>query len=471
MFYGSVAIALIASYVASQLVPADSLFILHTGCEIVAVGATITLVTAQWSRLARLTRNFIILVAAIIVVTLVLHPTSAQTIWHAAVRGSGFAAFLATIGLIRIPLIASKHIRQVSSSLLASSGKPNSLKSSIVAQFVSLLFNVGAIRVIHDLSGGTPHRDDPQNAPKPDNPELTNTTLHAMRNAAIMTLWSPIGVGFVIVTSGLPHLNITQFFLLAMATGAALTVLSTRMGHITKGQSETADSAAPKRAVRPNLWASLTIVIGFLVMVAGCIGLAHLADIPMIAATTLVIALVAILWIALSNQRSGMRHASYFTIAGDAAKSVTNEGGLFMAATLLSSILVAMLTGTSMGIPTWLSDGLPLIPILAIAILIPALAGAYVPHPLLIISAVQVMAVTPVASNHPYSLALALVLAWAMSICTSPVSAMSMVTARLIGMTSSRVAHHANLKFELASLSVGTAFVCGAFALEMMAAR
>lgn len=75
----------------------------------------------------------------------------------------------------------------------------------------------------------------------------------------------------------------------------------------------------------------------------------------------------------------------------------------------------------------------------------------------------QLFGAGPLGLAHPYTLGLALSLAWALTISVSPISAMAIITGRALDLKPHHVTYRENRRFFVVALLTSLVLVCGVF--------
>jgi hypothetical protein len=398
------------------------------------------------------------LVAAAIVV---LHPEAIPDMKRALFQGTAFSAFLTSLGLIRAPVRASHVIRVAAARLFAYPPKLQNAAMTFGAQALSVLFNIGTIGMMSDIASDhasrTPHVHRTTT-------NLTTVTLAALRGTIMMTVWNPIGVGFAIVTSAIPALDPVKFLGLSFLAAALVS-----FGGVIVFRSEAQEKSQIDHPVEPSGSgdrALLAILVAVATMITLTLVLHRLLDVSFLVAACLVLPLLAALWPYFEPSIRTDAPRKPVDILGEASASMANEATIFLAAAVIGSGVTIVLS--DFGLVEQIENGtLPMLAIiLACLIFVPVAGALMIPHSIVMIMAAQLLGSGPVGQAHPYALALSLCLAWAMAISASPISAMSIITARSLGISPTRVTFTLNRGFTLYGLLVATVLITLTYILE-----
>ena len=377
-----------------------------------AVAAAVVLAGMTLRHAAPVARVFAL---AALLIGLWLALTAPQDLLAALRQATAFSAFLTALGMIRAPVRASNLIARASNALFAAPASALLLG----AQALSVVFNIGTIGMMSDIARAHPSAD------------LRATTLAALRGTILMTVWNPLGIGFAIITSAINALEPLYFLALNLAAALALSL----------GVSlfEPARPAAPQASPR----ALIGVMAAVAAVLAATFGL-HLAfDVAFLVAACLVLPVIGLLWPWLE---AGVARVSPPEAVGAAARATTNESTIFFAAAVIGAGVLRVFAGVAF-VPEvslgWL---------LGLLIAIPLLAAFFVPHTVMILLAAQILGAGPLATAHPYALGLSLSLAWAFSIAASPISAMSILSARQLAIAPREIPFSLNSGFVLGGL-------------------
>lgn len=416
------------------------------------------------------------------------HPEALPVIERALLQGTAFSAFLTALGLIRGPVRASQVIGRAAARLFASAAHLRRAAVTFGAEFLAILFNIGTIGMLSDVAqdharAAQPARPQGQPARQNDALDPAPITLAAQRGTMLMTVWNPIGLGFAIVTSAIPGLNPVIFLGLAFATAMLLTGLSLLAGDGARPASATdlmqaADTSAPPPPTTPTkngtkdtsaagggraLLAVLCAVAG---LIAVTVLLHQLLSVSFLVAACIVVPALSFLWPLLEPAARPSEGRTAFDALSEASASMASEATIFLAATVIGAgvSLVLALTGADQLV---LGGALPpLVFILGCLFLVPLAGAALIPHTIVMVIAAQLLGPGPIGTAHPFSLALALCLAWAYAVSASPISAVSIITGRCLGVSPARVAFSFNRAFTLSGLAAGALIVCLVHVLE-----
>ncbi len=452
---GGLAVVMIGALVAGQV---GGRFLPGLGfLDWLAAAAAVMLALIRLPQVQRIARRFALGALVVAALVAILAPEALPAMQRALFQGTAFSAFLTTLGLIRAPVRASKVIGTAAARLFAYPARLRALAMTFGAQFLSVLFNIGTIGMMSDIAADHAARAKAEGKPGIDPAPVT---LAALRGTLMMTVWNPIGVGFAIVTSAIPGLDPVLF--LALSFGAAMLVSA---GGLLLDRG--AGAPDPEREAVPGgdraLAAILAAVAG---LIAVTLGLHRALDVSFLTAACLVLPLLAVLWPRLEPAARGAGGQRPLDALSEASATMANEATIFLAAAVIGAgVSVAL---NALGVGALIESGaLPaLAVILGCLVLIPLAGAAMIPHSIVMVLAAQLFGSGPVGAAHPLALALALCFAWALAISASPISAMSIITGRVLGLLPARVTFGVNRAFTLYGLAAAAALVCLTYFLE-----
>lgn len=278
----------------------------------------------------------------------------------------------------------------------------------------------------------------------------------AMRGAALVTIWSPMSLGFAIVTAGVP--NVAPLPLIALAFGFTvfLLALSSLWPMLPR------EARIPPDAPRPDLTGerrALLLVLGasglLLVLTMGM----HLVlGLSFTLCAVVTIPGFALVWLARESRATapfvGRLRDALFAMA-----DLRSEAALFLAANVIGAGLSVAIQASPLW-PLLAAPELSGLPTLIFCLfMIPLAAAIYLPNAVMVVLTAQVFGPTLLGQDHPLALGLTLCIGWALAICVNPISAMSLITARLSDVPPARVAHRWNALFSLVTLALAAVLV------------
>ncbi len=416
-----------------------------------AAALAVVWIATQWGRLISLARLFVVVAASVFALVLMLWPDASPRLSLALVQGTGFAALMMVLGLLRQPVRRAAVTRSAAEYLLSFSPRWRYGGLLAGAQFMALMFNVGIIAMVGDLTqpeDGSDARHDPARRAM---------VMAAMRGAALVTIWSPMSLGFAIVTAGVPAIN--PLLLIAVAFGFTLVLLALSSLWPLLPQEARLDRHAPDPGPAGARAALLQVLgaSGLLLMFTMTLHLAMGLSFTLSAVVTL--PAFSLIWLALEPPR-GQTMRERVRDALFAMADLRSEAALFLSANVIgaglsvaieASPLWSLLSGSSFAsLPT----------LLVCLFAIPLAASFYLPNSVMVVLTAQVFGPTLLGQEHPLALGLTLCIGWALAICVNPISAMNLITARFCDAPTSRIAHRWNARF------VGVAFLLGALLIS-----
>lgn len=458
--------ALVVGHVGAQTLP-DAHHFLWIAAIAACLLALLRLGSVQ--PLARIFVGLALILAAIVATAM---PDALPRMEQALMQGTAFSAFLTSLGLIRGPVRASKTVARAAARLFAFPARLQTAAMTYGAQALSILFNIGTIGMISDIARNHAEEDKKQGRPPLDADAMT---LCALRGTIMMTVWNPIGVGFAIVTTAIPTIEPVPFLALSfvcalLTSGIALVWLqqnsTTASGQPLSHEDQTEGQSGGQSSGQSGGKALVFILAAVAGLIAVTLFLHHLLDISFIVAACIVMPVLSLIWPLLEPAAKGAQATSPIASLGEASDSMANEATIFLAASVIGAGISVWLG--QLGLSALLASGLlPAIAIILACLFLVPLAGALlIPHSILVVLAAQLFGTGIIGQSHPYALALGLCFAWAMAISASPISAMSIITARQLGVSTSRVTFAINRSFTFVGLATAAALITLTYIVE-----
>ena len=427
------------------------------GASDVAVAALGLFVVLEWRNLPRLARLFSVGAVVAVAAVLLLKPDAAAQMIAAMRQSTTFACLLAMLGVLRYPARRSRLVAKAAAWLVTRKPRHAYTALSVGGHFLSLLFNVGILPLIGDMirkAGGRFEEGQPGR----------EMMLGGMRGMSLMTIWSPMGLGFAIVTTSTAGLDPVKFLFVAFAAAMALLAincLTTEPVDAERPEEETAEAQA--LSVMPLL--QITAACALLMVMT--IVLHTILNVSFVVATILILPVFSVAWLLLEGEenhvsasqtlRTGLR--GIFATLSD----MRTEATFFAAATLIGAALTLFISA----IPGWDSIaesrdlGLPILIFCLLAI--PVTAAVAIPHTIVVVLVAQLFGHSPLGAAHPMALALTLTIGWALAIAVSPISATTLITAAQAGVKSHIVGLVWNRRYVLIQTSVALLIVSATY--------
>ncbi|MFE3839139.1 hypothetical protein [Pseudogemmobacter sonorensis] len=420
----------------------------------IAIGVTIL----NWHRLARVARIFVLGACVSILGFIILAPEQIGELRIALAQGTKFAALLAMLGVLRHPVRRSDIIARAAAWLLAFPRATRYAAINIGSHFLSLLFNVGIIAMIGDLT-----RNDRPAADDIDAAERQSLIMAGMRGLVLMTIWSPMGIGFAIVVTSVSGLNAVHFLGLAFATAIVMLLVTCFVEAPRDRAASVPDPSPDVRGSPMPLIAVLSACTGLLIVT---ILLHEGLAISFVSATVLVLPVFAILWLLLERKAPRIPLSSDLRRMVAGIGDMRTESAIFLSATVIGAGI--SLVVREQGFWQIMQNGdVPVIAVLLFCLIVVPLAGAlYIPHSILVVIIAQLFGSGPIGAEHPMALALSLMLGWSMAIAISPISATTLLTGNLCKVPPSIVGLNWNRSFVLTLAAISSVAVLAVYLAE-----
>lgn len=417
-----------------------------------ATGLLVCATILQWKSLLPLARIF--LCVAGVTVPLVLWmfgETGLQTLVTSAVQGCGFAALMLVVGMLRHPVRHSPRVQTAAAWLTAFAPHRRYRTIQTGTMFLSLLFNIGVLPMMGDLIRKN-------NEATITDPQSRAMMAAAMRGSAMVTVWSPLSLGFAIVSAGIPGLNLLAFLCLTGGFTLVALFVTSLLPLLPKGVSilpEPNDTSPllPAPIGGGHTMAQILSVCAGLLLTT--VTLHNLAGISFTIASVICLPLFALIWPRIEGGTSA-KDDLRATLSG--LSDMRNESAILMAANIVGSAIALGVVHYGLA-ESFLPSGAVLPVLLALLVFIPIAAYLYLPASVVIVIAAQVFGTSPLGQEHPLALALVLAVGWATGISGSPLTAMTLITGRYCGLPSREIGWKWNGGFILAMTTTAAAII------------
>lgn len=428
-----------------------------TAASDAAVAALGLFVVLEWRNLPRLARLFSVGAVVAVAAVFWLKPEAAAQMIAAMRQSTTFACLLAMLGVLRYPARRSRLVAQAAAWLVSRKPRHAYAALSFGGHFLSLLFNVGILPLIGDMirkAGGRFGEGDPGR----------QMMLGGMRGMALMTIWSPMGLGFAIVTTSTAGLDPVKFLFVAFAAAMALLAVNCLKAEPVESAAADEESEAAKAL---SVGPLVKILAACAFLMAMTVVLHNLLSVSFVVATILILPVFSVAWLLLEGGERGVSAAATLRagLGGIFAtlSDMRTEATFFAAATLIGAALTIFISA----VPGWnrIAEGQDFgLPILIFCLLaIPAAAAVAIPHTIVVVLAAQLFGHGPLGAAHPMALALTLTIGWALAIAVSPISATTLITAAQAGVPSHVVGLVWNRRYVLTQASVALLIVSAAY--------
>ncbi|MEM1129642.1 MAG: hypothetical protein AAGH83_03870 [Pseudomonadota bacterium] len=411
-------------------------------------------IATQWPRLLPQSRWISAAAAISVVLSLAVFAGAFPRIVTAIVQGTGFAALMMVLGLLRQPVKRARVTHQAAEYLLSFRPRRRFAALQTGAQFMALMFNVGIVAMIGDLTEARDGRDVRRD------PGRRAMILATMRGNGLMATWAPVSLGFAVVSTGLTELNPDRLIAISFVFVMVTLAITGRWPLLPPEARMPEAEETPAQREPGGPGALIKVLCVSAVLLAATIVFHDLIGLNFNLTTVIVIPVFALTWLALEPARIAGPFRHRLTSALGSLGDLRSESALFMSASILGTVLTLAIQAS----PLWPVISGPktaaLPALLAVYFLIPFCAFLYVPNLVTVVMAAQVLAPTALGQNHPTALGLALCIGWGASITANPISAFSMITGRLCDVPTRKLAHGWNMPYTLMLLALGVGPVC-----------
>ncbi|ROO29422.1 hypothetical protein SAHL_09015 [Salinisphaera orenii YIM 95161] len=398
--------------------------------------ALVVYLAAQWRRQSPLARGLLLTGLALAFGIAVLHTRPAPLLAHALDRFCFFATFVSALGMLRIAAMRSRLIRESGQALVRQRPTRRYPILALGTGLFGIIVNIGVL----SLFGALIKRSNSLRAA--GGHEWVRETrerrmmLAMLRGFALVPLTSPLSITMAVILSNMPALTWFDIAPVALPTGALVFGLGWLFDWLQR--------PAPSGLALPEAEAPSLAPFGRFVMLAGAItctvfGVAAIGGIGLPVAVLIACPLSAFAWLALQRRRLGggtgvgraalllSRHARLIFGANRIEIAVLGGSGFLGA-------LVAPLVDTERLGDLLLASGLHG-PAAAVTAMLVVTAFAQIGlNP--IVTATLILGVLPEPATiglHPVVLAAALMSAWALSMLSSPFTAVMLILSGLTG--------------------------------------
>lgn len=404
-------------------------------------------VLCDWLRVRGSGRTVMALAVLLALATAALLPEARPVILAAATQGLGFTALLVALATLRPAMQRSRLLAQAAAWLI---GRPRGQRYASVTyggHGLALIFNVGVLQLIGDILAAA-RLDFRQH------PTARHLLMGTMRGSAAIALWSPLAMGFAVVTSSFAALDPLAY--IALGLTLALVLLGAGCLLPRNDRSETLDLPGDGSARAMAL-----LLLGALALLASTSALYLLAGLSFLTATTIVVPLFALAWIRIEPGPEGERASP--AVLATRLSDLRNEMFIFAGSTVIGAL--AALLFTLYGPQSIIAVDSPLMPV-AVLLCIWGLSVASTPPSIPVILIAQLMATSPLAQNHALSLAMALSAGWSLGMMVSPVSATLLLSARIAEEPARRIAWEWNRGYTAIAVPLTAAALALTYLLE-----
>jgi len=400
-------------------------------------------VCLEWRRTVRQARIFVAIALVTAAATLWIWPDLRPAMWTAGLDALSFATLLASLALLRAPMGRSTLVRGAASWLLARPGGQRYAAISFGSHFLALIFNVGILQLIGEILQAAGLRCA-------DSATARQLLLGAMRASTSLVLWSPMAMGFAVISTALPGLDPIIY----IAVGLLLALVLVGTGCLITGKAS--GEILPAQETPPNLKALLILLAGAASLFCVTFGLYWLLGLAFITATSLAVAAFALAWNWLEPPETGLGLGLMIARLTE----LRSEMFIFAASTVIGASIAAAFRVIG---PQALDavDGV-WVP-LACMLGIPALAAFAIPPSIPVILGAQLLASTSIAAAHPISLGLSLTAGWSLGMLVSPVSATLLIAGNIASAPARRVAYGWNGLYTLLAALLSAAWIAGIY--------
>lgn len=372
-------------------------------------------------------------------------------------RATFFGLFFLMLGLLREAARTSTLVRRCGAYLIAQPAGRRYLALTGGGHLFAILLNLGGLALLAEMTRRSNTPEAAGGDPRIQQVRARRMTVALLRGFSATTMWSPLSIAVVVSVSSIPGLTWSDVALPGACAAVAAMGLGYALDRVT----------APRRlrlAVRlsppSDRWTVLARLTALVAGILACAAvLSVVAALSLIVGVLTVVPLIALGWIAI--QYRGRRRQRWCALTARRAKRVVTrvlpsqdaEIGLLCPAGYVGTLILALLSPET--VQGWIAaTGLPL-SVIVVAGMWCVLLGSFIGI-IPLISAV-ILAGTfgglPDNSLDPGLLALAVQAAWGLSAGATPIAALTLMMARIVGVPSGTVGLRWNLGFTVLAMT------------------
>ncbi|MCA0922750.1 hypothetical protein [Pseudooceanicola nanhaiensis] len=423
----------------------------ETWPPLASLPATIA-VLLLWGRLSATAHRVVMLsLLAVALGTTFLDPHLAAQA-RALHQACSFVALMTVLGTFKRVLTPLDKVVEAFGFVMS---QPPRLRFGLVqymGHFFALLINLSVIPLFGALSGRKGQADQPANHDA--------VVLGAMRGATMVALWSPFSIGFAVVSQSIPTLDPVRFMLEAGLFSSAVLWVSARF-HLLPAPLATPRPPERSHFHRPSGRERTAVLqLGGLAAAMLCL-LVTMHEFTGVAfsALSILTVCVAIAAVLLTAGRAALAGDKPVEVIRSGTTEMINEATVVSAAAVIGAELSVLLNQSGL-LDAMLGQELPVtITLVGMVMLAGLIALAWIPTSVVVVTLAQMVGNTPLGQENPQAFALTLGMCWIVSVLLSPVSGMSVVTARVCGVSTSDIIFRWNRSFTTLVVLTGCAFI------------
>ena len=403
----------------------------------------------QFASLALMARVFLLGALLSYCVGFHFFPAQRELLSRALEQGVGFACFLSVLGMIRYPVRNSAFLKRAVGALLSIPPRWQYSSVTLASQFMSLLFNIGVIPLVFDAIS---HKKA-----EAITAQEQTLVLASLRGSALTTLWSPLGIGFTIVTTSIVGLSSIKLFAVALVMALAIAALDCATRRLPQSGTPPAGTVdAPQPGAGRAMLGTLAICV--LLLLAALL-LHVLTAWAQLVCVMILLVVVGCAWLCVERPAQSQGGFSDVALMLRGMNTMSMESAMYLSAVVIGACMsLAVQT-----LPIWSSvqagSQFGGFVILFCMLVVPLAGMLLIPHSVLVVLLAELFGATTLGQAHGLSLALALSAGWAMAVATSPIAAATILTGNICGVSSKVVGASLNRSFALLLGGVAALFI------------
>lgn len=413
-----------------------------------AIACSILSMVLQFASLHLMARVFLCLALLSWCLGIHFFPLQRESLVRSLEQGVAFACFLSVLGMIRHPVRQSAFLKRAIAALLVIPPRWQYVSVTLASQFLSLLFNIGVIPLMFDALA--------HHKAKATTQQEQVLVLASLRGAVLTTLWSPLGIGFTIVTVSITGLSSVGLFAVALGLGMLVTILDSVTRQLPS--AEGGPSVPPPESVPGARRAMARTLCLCVLLLSAALVMHTLSGWPQLVCVMILLLVVGLVWL----RAERMDTDSYWAQCRQMLRGMNTmamESAMYLSAVVIGACMSFVVQTLSVWHTLQTGSAMGWVMLVACMGVVPLAGMLMIPHSVLVVLLAQLFGNTELGHTHGLALGMALSAGWAMAVATSPIAAATIMTANICGVTSRQVGACLNRGFLILLGSVSSALV------------
>ncbi|WP_447528928.1 hypothetical protein [Vreelandella sp. TE19] len=423
-----------------------------SGAQAVAIAALIGYLATLAGQLNRMAKGLLIVAGLVTVMALGYSSSPGQLLFEAGGRFAFFATFVVALGMMRLPAYRSPLVRRCGQAMLL---QPPGRRYPILS-FGSMLFgiilNIGVLNLFAAMIEKSNTLEAAQGRVWVRQARQRRMMLALLRGFALAPLISPMGMGVAVVLSSIPQitwLELAPYILFA----AGLTFLAGWMVDYLTGPHPPANQALAPPSLEPLVWFSVLLTA----VVALVVSIAWLLEVRLPIAALLGAPGSALIWLAWQRRRLG--YAGLPAALETAHRKLpwllspsANEIVVLGSAGYLGHLCIGLVDTQALAPLLTVLDPLGTWNTVLVMLTVLGLAQVGV-NPIVTVTLLAGLLPTlNIDGLPPVLIAASLMVGWALSLMSSPMTASMLTLSRFTGVSTTQIGYRWNGRFMLVAV-------------------